>query len=132
MPYHTYFIIFVSVALPPFDKYPQDVSVFVGQTVYFPCLIQGTPTAKISWIKNEQPLLLDETRMTILPSGALEIDSVTSLDEGAYRCIASNAEKSRQSEVGYLILNKNYGKFYFIVKIFSSLCACMHVHAIIS
>lgn len=71
------------------------------------------PPAKIIWYKNEQPLVLDETRMTILPSGALEIDSVISLDEGAYHCVAFNPEKSRKSDVGYLTLNKNSGKLLF-------------------
>lgn len=101
------------IALPPFDKYPKNASIFLHQTVYFPCYIQAMPPAKITWYKNEQPLILDETRMTTLPSGALEIDSVTNLDEGAYHCIASNPEKYRQSDVGYLIINRNSGKLYF-------------------
>lgn len=104
---------YIYIALPPFDKYPKNASVFLHQTVYFPCCIQAMPPAKITWYKNEQPLILDETRMTTLPSGALEIDSVTNLDEGAYHCIASNPEKSRQSDVGYLIINRNSGKLYF-------------------
>lgn len=111
---HMYFFF---IALPPFDKYPKNASVFLHQTVYFPCCIQAMPPAMITWYKNEQPLILDEARMTILPSGALEIDSVTILDEGAYHCVASNPEKSRKSEVGYLIINRNSGKLYFNIYI---------------
>ena len=37
--------------------------------------------AKVSWIKDDQPLYLDETRMTILASGALEIEQVQLLDQ---------------------------------------------------
>lgn len=112
---HMYFFF---IALPPFDKYPKNASVFLHQTVYFPCCIQAMPPAMITWYKNEQPVILDEARMTILPSGALEIDSVTILDEGAYHCVASNPEKSRKSEVGYLIINKNSGKLYFNIYIY--------------
>ncbi|GIY01936.1 hypothetical protein CDAR_81432 [Caerostris darwini] len=95
-------------SLPPFYQSPEDVAVYVDQTVYFPCSVHAMPPAKISWLKNQQPIILDETRMTILPSGALELDSVVSSDEGTYQCVAANSEKTKESTSGTLFVNKNY------------------------
>lgn len=68
------------------------------------------PPAAITWLKNQQPLHLDETRMTILPSGALELDLVKFTDQGTYQCVAVNAEKSRESSDGTLFVSNN-GKY---------------------
>lgn len=47
----------------------------------------GTRTKYIvTWIKDDAPLRFDMTRMTQLPSGALEIDEVISTDRGTYQC----------------------------------------------
>ncbi|GFT51976.1 neogenin [Nephila pilipes] len=97
-------------SLPPFDQSPEDVEVYVDQTVYFPCSVHAMPPAKITWLKNQQPIHLDETRMTILPSGALELDSVLSSDEGTYQCVAVNSEKLKESIGGTLFVNKNQDK----------------------
>lgn len=55
----------------------------------------------IHWLKDDLPLRLDESRMVVLPSGALEIDEVSGSDGGAYHCnvtygagaVASSAKK---------------------------------------
>ncbi|KAG8192662.1 hypothetical protein JTE90_009692 [Oedothorax gibbosus] len=94
-------------SLPPFEQAPTDTSASVGQTVYFPCSIHAVPLATISWLKNQQPLRLDETRMTILPSGALELDLVKATDQGTYQCVAVNVEKSRESSAGTLFVNNS-------------------------
>ncbi|XP_035219506.1 neogenin-like, partial [Stegodyphus dumicola] len=108
-------------SLPPFDKNPHNNSILEGQTAYFPCSIQGIPPATISWLRNEQILRLDQTRMTVFPSGALEIVSVSHSDEGMYRCVAVNADKSRESGAGALIVNTDYNELnrlspHFIAK----------------
>ncbi|XP_055945929.1 neogenin-like isoform X2 [Argiope bruennichi] len=95
-------------SLPPFDQAPEDIAVFVDQTVYFPCSAHAVPPANITWLKNQQPIHLDETRMTILPSGALELDSVIPSDEGTYQCVAVNSEKLKESSAGTLFVNKDY------------------------
>ncbi|XP_042907153.1 neogenin isoform X2 [Parasteatoda tepidariorum] len=92
-------------SLPPFAKVITDLSVSQEQTVYFPCSIQAVPPASITWFKNQQPLHLDATRMTILPSGALEIDDVQPVDRGTYHCVAENVEKARESDHGTLSVN---------------------------
>ena len=35
----------------------------------------------VGWIKDDQPLFIDETRMVILPSGALELEQVQLIDQ---------------------------------------------------
>jgi len=35
----------------------------------------------VGWIKDDQPLFIDETRMAILPSGALELEQVQLIDQ---------------------------------------------------
>lgn len=47
--------------------------------------MEGVPPPKIRWLKDERPLQLDDIRMVILPSGALEIDEVVESDQGSYR-----------------------------------------------
>ncbi|XP_076332516.1 neogenin-like isoform X3 [Tachypleus tridentatus] len=93
-----------------FEEEPRDVTVFPGQTAYFPCTIQGVPPPDIIWLKDEQPLILDFTRMVVLPSGALEIDLVQISDSGTYKCNVSNIDKFRISSGGILTLSLNYGK----------------------
>lgn len=63
--------------------------VYPGQIAYLSCtLLSSSSSSIIQWFKDEHPLLLDD-RMTILPSGALEIDDVNIQDIGSYMCNAS-------------------------------------------
>uniref|UniRef100_A0A336LNC3 CSON008464 protein n=1 Tax=Culicoides sonorensis TaxID=179676 RepID=A0A336LNC3_CULSO len=60
-----------------------------GQTAYFKCLSSPLPNGiqyKIQWLKDDFPLRFDATRMTLLQSGALEIDEVLPSDRGTYQC----------------------------------------------
>jgi hypothetical protein len=68
-----------------FLEEPRDISVYVGQKVHFACHVAASPPARIRWLKDERPLQIDELRMTILPSGALEIDEAMESDQGSYR-----------------------------------------------
>lgn len=68
-----------------FVEEPQDLTVYEGQKAHFACHVVSSPPAKIRWLKDERPLQIDELRMTVLPSGALEIDEVTESDQGSYR-----------------------------------------------
>ena len=55
--------------LPGFDREPQDTMVYPGQIAYLSCKLASAEQVTIQWLKDEQPLVLDESRMTILPSG---------------------------------------------------------------
>lgn len=68
-----------------FLEEPRDITVYIGQKAYFACYVDGVPPPRIRWLKDERPLQLDDLRMAILPSGALEIDEVVESDQGSYR-----------------------------------------------
>ncbi|KAL1140726.1 hypothetical protein AAG570_000656, partial [Ranatra chinensis] len=93
----------VSVARPPtLVEQPRDLALTRGQTAHFACRAQGRPTPTVHWIKDQRPLLLDETRMLVLPSGSLEIDDVQSSDKGSYRCNVTGLDKYRLSSKAVL------------------------------
>ncbi|XP_063615803.1 neogenin-like, partial [Penaeus indicus] len=58
-------------------------------------------SVSVSWFKDSQPLEVD-SRMTLLPSGALEIENVVSSDEGEYYCHASSFDKTKVSHTATL------------------------------
>nr|CAD7586915.1 unnamed protein product [Timema genevievae] len=95
----------VIATLPLLESEPQDLTIFPGQTAYFSCLTQGV--AQVVWLKDDRPLRLDETRMLVLPSGALEIDEVMSSDNGSYRCNVSSLGQFRLSRSAALSVNKD-------------------------
>lgn len=79
----------VSIARSPqMHQDSTEVYLMPGQTAYFRCL--ATPDTQtpmhIQWLKDDLPLHMDESRMVVLPSGALEVDEVCASDRGAYSC----------------------------------------------
>ncbi|XP_025206226.1 neogenin isoform X3 [Melanaphis sacchari] len=93
--------------LSPFEKQPTDLKLLPGQTAYFSCVINSQPLPKITWFKDHSPLVIDRTRMTIFPSGALEIDYVQKEDNGAYRCNVTGLDRHRLSDPGVLTIVEN-------------------------
>lgn len=85
--------IIIITAKPELNQEAQEISLFVGQTAYFKCMssqnIYDNKNYRIQWMKNNQQLRIDDTRMLILPSGALEIDELTTQDRGTYQCNVS-------------------------------------------
>lgn len=76
------------IELSGFLQEPHDITVYNKQKAYFACHVHASPPPKIRWLKDDRPLQLDDLRMTVLPSGALEIDEVQESDQGSYRyCI---------------------------------------------
>ncbi|KAK4309382.1 hypothetical protein Pmani_018962 [Petrolisthes manimaculis] len=84
-------------ALPKFEEQPEDMTVYDGERARFPCAIDSSPPPKIKWFKNSHPLELD-SRMTLLPSGALEIENVAATDDGEYYCQATSLDKTKVSQ----------------------------------
>lgn len=79
----------VSIASPPeLHQDSTEVYLLPGQTAYFRCLAvpQAEKAMHIQWLRDDLPLPMDESRMVVLPSGALEIDEVSASDRGAYSC----------------------------------------------
>lgn len=97
--------------LPMFAEEPRNIAVSLGQTAFFSCSLLSTKLladrVKIHWLKDEHPLQLDESRMTIMPSsGALEIDDVRNEDVGSYRCNATAFSQHRLSNKAQLSLEQ--------------------------
>ncbi|XP_020283453.1 neogenin isoform X2 [Pseudomyrmex gracilis] len=99
-------------SLPGFEREPQDTMVYAGQIAYLSCALPASSSLlKIQWLKDEHPLQLDKTRMTILPSGALEINDVQYRDVGSYRCNASGYGQYRLSNKAQLgLLSSDIGR----------------------
>ncbi|KRT85842.1 Immunoglobulin, partial [Oryctes borbonicus] len=91
--------------LSDFIQEPRPLSVYPGQKAYFACRVQASPPPKIRWLKDERPLQLDELRMTVLPSGALEIDEVIESDQGTYRCNSSGLNSYKLSNKATLYIS---------------------------
>lgn len=64
-----------------------------GQAVSFLCRAEGDPVPAIVWISPQRRRITAKTsgRITVLPSGTLEIRYAKLTDSGTYICIASNA-----------------------------------------
>ncbi|CAL8139904.1 unnamed protein product [Orchesella dallaii] len=73
---------------PVFLEHPEDLTSTLGQTARFACLIDKSDdeVKPPTWYKNDAKLSIDNSRMTILPSGSLEIQNVREGDAGAYKC----------------------------------------------
>nr|XP_045611215.1 neogenin-like isoform X3 [Procambarus clarkii] len=95
------------VALPKFEDQPQDMTVFEGERARFPCAIDGSPPPIIKWFRNSHPLDPD-SRMTRLPSGALEIENVAATDDGEYYCQATSLDKTKVSQQATLQVKEGY------------------------
>uniref|UniRef100_A0A3Q1H4I1 Immunoglobulin superfamily, DCC subclass, member 4 n=1 Tax=Anabas testudineus TaxID=64144 RepID=A0A3Q1H4I1_ANATE len=77
-------------SLSTFHQEPSPQTVRAGGTARFECQIEGVPSPVITWEKDTVPVP-EETRFISLPNGVLQILEVTTEDEGAYRCVASNS-----------------------------------------
>ncbi|XP_034257103.1 neogenin [Thrips palmi] len=84
---------------------PADLRVFPGQTAHFACVTQSVPLARVAWLKNDRPLVLDRARMLVMPTGALEIDEVQVSDQGAYQCNASASATATLSNKATLAID---------------------------
>ncbi|KAL1513925.1 hypothetical protein ABEB36_003263 [Hypothenemus hampei] len=88
-----------------FNEEPRDITVYIGQKAHFACYVDAIPPPRTRWLKDERPLQIDDLRMTILPSGALEIDEVIESDQGSYRCNASGLNSYKLSNKAVLYIN---------------------------
>ena len=64
---------------------PHSLTIYQTQTAVFQCQVGA---GQVRWLKNSLPLQLDH-RMTVLPSGGLEIRNVNIPDRGSYSCTAA-------------------------------------------
>jgi hypothetical protein len=103
-----------------FEAEPSHAAVSLGQTAVFECRMQQPQASlsafeddwyNVSWLKDDQPLVLDH-RMKKMTSGMLEITDVRLSDRAAYRCNVTNVDgsESRLSKIASLKLIFDGGK----------------------
>uniref|UniRef100_A0A8C4YNS3 DCC netrin 1 receptor n=1 Tax=Gopherus evgoodei TaxID=1825980 RepID=A0A8C4YNS3_9SAUR len=88
----------VTVAGPlRFLSQTESVTAFAGDTVLLKCEVVGEPMPMVHWQKNLEDLILSpsDTRVAVLPSGALQISRIQAGDSGIYRCLAKNPASTR-------------------------------------
>ncbi|KQK77647.1 hypothetical protein AAES_123376 [Amazona aestiva] len=75
----------------------ESVTAFIGDTILLKCEVIGEPMPVVHWQRNQEDLLLNsaDSRVAVLPSGALQISRVQHGDSGIYRCLAKNPASSR-------------------------------------
>ncbi|XP_034265178.1 protogenin isoform X1 [Pantherophis guttatus] len=83
--------------LSAFEVQPLPTEVHEGGVARFACKIPAHPPAIITWEVNGTVLLMETDRITVLPSGVLQIYSVEPKDAGSYRCVATTVVGRRRS-----------------------------------
>ncbi|XP_012507177.1 PREDICTED: netrin receptor DCC [Propithecus coquereli] len=110
----------VAVAGPlRFLSQTESVTAFMGDTVLLKCEVIGEPMPTIHWQKNQQDLTPTpgDSRVVVLPSGALQISRLQPGDIGIYRCSARNPASSRignEAEVRILSDPGLHRQLYFL------------------
>lgn len=98
---------------PEVNQDTNEIYLYPGQTAYFKCLSGTLPSAtlryEIQWLKDDAPLRLDLTRMTLLQSGALEIDEILPSDQGMYQCNISSGAYNKLSSKSNLNIKSPSG-----------------------
>ncbi|XP_020797110.1 protogenin A [Boleophthalmus pectinirostris] len=84
-------------SISAFAIQPTSIVVTEGSVARFSCKISAHPPPIITWELNRVTLPLTTERITVLPSGVLQIYGVKQTDAGNYRCIATNIASRRRS-----------------------------------
>lgn len=68
----------------------EEITIVKGSSASMTCITDGTPTPRMSWLKDGQPLGLN-TRLAVNTQGmVLQLVKAETEDSGRYICIASN------------------------------------------
>ncbi|XP_063133192.1 netrin receptor DCC isoform X7 [Rattus norvegicus] len=97
----------------------ESITAFMGDTVLLKCEVIGDPMPTIHWQKNQQDLnpIPGDSRVVVLPSGALQISRLQPGDSGVYRCSARNPASTRtgnEAEVRILSDPGLHRQLYFL------------------
>uniref|UniRef100_A0A4W6BSB8 Protogenin n=1 Tax=Lates calcarifer TaxID=8187 RepID=A0A4W6BSB8_LATCA len=84
-------------SISSFAIQPTSIVVTEGSVARFSCKISAHPPPIITWELNRVTLPLATERITVLPSGVLQIHGVQRMDAGNYRCVATNIASRRRS-----------------------------------
>ncbi|XP_031666147.1 immunoglobulin superfamily DCC subclass member 4 [Oncorhynchus kisutch] len=94
--------------LSRFHQDPEAQVVPLGGASRFECQIDGVPTPRITWERDQEPIP-SQPRFISLPNGVLQILGAVKEDGGAYRCVASNFARKRFSQDAILTVTTGPG-----------------------
>ncbi|XP_030621020.1 hemicentin-1 [Chanos chanos] len=81
----------VEILLPPVIRKSNSlVTAHVNQDAVLPCEVEGESVPTVTWRKDGIPLLVHNSKYTLLSEGSLRIQSVQVADAGRYHCTVSN------------------------------------------
>ncbi|XP_072048618.1 uncharacterized protein [Amphiura filiformis] len=87
-------------AKPTFMSALEDATVAPGETATLRCIVEGDPTPKITWSRDDLPdLTIPDGRLTILNDNSLRIRNVDLHDDGVYTCTAENMWGSNSEDL---------------------------------
>ncbi|XP_060132638.1 hemicentin-1 isoform X1 [Zootoca vivipara] len=98
----------LSVLVPPGivgENNLEDVKVKERQSLMLACEVTGNPIPEITWLKDGQPFLEDDSHQLISNGRFLQVANTQVSDTGRYTCIASNTagDKSKTFSVNVLV-----------------------------
>uniref|UniRef100_A0A8C1H2R5 Matrix remodeling associated 5 n=2 Tax=Cyprinus carpio TaxID=7962 RepID=A0A8C1H2R5_CYPCA len=87
-----------------------EVTAYLGETVQFECQSQGHPQPRITWVLPDREIVHSsgpthgnpENKVSVLPNGTLHMKSVSHMDRGIYKCIATRNVVGVDSKSTYL------------------------------
>ena len=75
--------------IPKINVKPDDQTVKEDEAVFLDCSAESTPPAKISWMKDGNPVAEDSMHV-LHPNGTLVIAKAKTSDSGIYKCLADH------------------------------------------
>ncbi|XP_032884067.1 hemicentin-1 isoform X2 [Amblyraja radiata] len=75
---------------------PEEVIVLVNKTAMLDCIVSGTPTPKITWLKDGQRLEANDPYKLLANGRTLQVLNAQVSDTGRYICVAKNVAGSTE------------------------------------
>ncbi|XP_039213555.1 hemicentin-1 isoform X2 [Crotalus tigris] len=90
----------LNVHVPPKIQHgPRVIKAKVNNRVDIHCNAQGIPSPRITWLKDQQSILIDNRQYAASLDGTLSIIKVVLSDAGIYKCMASNIAGHDEAEI---------------------------------
>ncbi|XP_078144123.1 basement membrane-specific heparan sulfate proteoglycan core protein [Centroberyx gerrardi] len=92
---------------PQVQVSPQNIEVHEGDTLRLYCRASGSPTPKLTWLRNGGQIP-SQARMDRTDIGTLLIPNVKMSDSGTYMCVGSNSIGSNRSPIQVTVLKADH------------------------